>query len=301
MSELKLPMWNIGGGIKHYYNLYKMFVDTKRYYDTSHKLFDYVYDSFFGLRWNGGRTCFPRDTYPFSTVMSMVKNYNMLGVGFNWTFSNLLLQEEDLNDDYCNLALEQTHSPMNGVILTSDILRDHIRTHYPKFRIIYSVCNGLNNLDAYKKALDENDIVVLHPDFNHNMDFLDKLPEKHRVEIMVNDICSFGCPFRQAHYIKLSQHILEQSKNPIINFPDELDYSPNKPGCMATQAGYDKDERNRITFSDIDNLLDMGFKHFKIIGREHEWDHFWERDLRPNLDQYFNRRMIKNAGLNLHI
>lgn len=298
---MNFPMWNIGGGIKHSFNLQQKFVEHKRYLDTNHKLFNYVYDSIFGLRWNGGRICDPRDSLPFSELIGTVKTYNKMGVGFNWSFSNLLLTEKDLEDDYCNLALQETNNRMNGVILTSPLLRNHIRKNYSKLRIIYSVCNGLSTLDEYKAALDENDIVVLHPDFNHDYKFLEKLPEPHRFEVMVNDLCSFGCPFREVHYKELSTYSLYQANNPIVNMPQELDISPDKAGCMAVQAGYVKDGRNKLTLYDVDNMIEMGFRHFKLIGREHEWDYYWENDLRPHLEQNFLRKIIRETELNHHI
>ena len=298
---MDFPMWNIGGGIKHCINLQNKFIEHKQFLDTNHKLFNYVYDSIFGLRWNGGRVCDPRNTLPMSELILAIKKYNQLGVGFNWSFTNLLLKEEDLNDDYCNLVLEQTNSHLNGVILTSDILRNHIQKNYPHMRIIYSVCNGLKTIDQYKEALDKNDIVVLHPDFNHDYEFLDKLPEKHRIEVMVNDLCSYGCPFRKIHYEELSAYSLAQSTNPIIHTPQELDYSPDHSGCMAIKAGYNKDGRNKLTLYDVDNLVDMGFVHFKLIGREHEWEYYWKEDLEPHLEKNFLRKIIREVNLNHHI
>ena len=295
-----LPIWNIGGGIKHRDNLIREFRIHKEYLDTNHKLFNYVYDSIFGLKWNGGRICLPQDSMPFEEMIELIKEYNRLGIGFNWSFSNLLIKEEDLKDPYCNLALEATNNSLNGVILTSSLLRDYIRKQYSNMRIIYSVCNGLKEIEDYNKALDNNDIVVLHPDFNHNYSFLDKLKEKDRIEIMVNDMCSFGCPYRKEHYLELSRIAFLQSVNPIINTREEID-SSRTGGCIAVQAGYVKDGRNRINFSDIDNMLAMGFKHFKLIGREHNWDYYYNNDLEPNLKQYFLRRLVKNSNLECHI
>lgn len=298
---MNTPVWNIGGGIKHSKNLIDNFINQKQYLDTTHKYFNYVYDSIFGLKWNGGRVCSPKDSIPLTSLISLIKQYNDLGVGFNWSFTNLLLTKEDINDEYCNLLLEATNDSLNGVILTSSILKEHIKKNYPKLRIIYSVCNGLKSIDEYKKALDENDLVVLHPDFNHNHSFLEQLPDKKRIEVMVNDICSFGCPYRYEHYKQLSEYILHQSTNPIIHFPEELDMSSDlKRGCKAIRVGYSKDERNRLTFYDIDMLQEMGFHHFKIIGREHEWKDY-NQELNKYLNQYFLRNCIKEVKLNHHI
>ena len=294
-----LPLWNIGGGVKHRDKLIPYFRDTKVFYDTNHKLFNYVYDSIFGLKWNGGRVCLPSDFMAIPNLIELVGEYNRLGVGFNWSFTNTLITEEDLKDDYCNLLLEATHDSLNGVIIVSEILANYIREKYPKFRIIYSVCNGLKTIEQYTDAVEKYDIVVLHPDFNHDYKFLDKLPKKEKIEVMVNDICSFGCPYRAQHYNQLSLCAKVQSTNPIIHDMIDLDYG--KYNCMAVANGYTKDQRNRLTFADIEHMLDMGFEHFKLIGREHEWDYYKETDLRPNLEQFWLRKVLKEVNQHLHI
>lgn len=300
---IKTPIWNIGGGIRHGQNLINYFIDQKQFYDTTHKLFNYVYDSIFGLKWNGGRVCMPEHTKTLKDLFAEISTYNDLGVGFNWSFTNLLLTPEDLNDEYCNLVLEATNNSLNGVILTSDILREHVRKNYSNMRIIYSVCNGLKTIDQYKKALDENDIVVLHPDFNHNYPFLTELADvdgANRMEIMVNDVCSFGCPFREQHYKNLSIYNKVQSTCPIIHDKTELDYGSGL-GCLAVRNGYNKDHRNKLSFTDLDYMLDLGFQHFKLIGREHEWQYYYDVDLRPNLEQYWARKLVQECGQHLHI
>lgn len=296
---MNLPNYTLGGGIKHYKNLIAYYKDTKQFYDTSHKLFNSVYDSIFGLKWNGGRVCSPADTLPLPDLFEVIKSYNELGIGFNWSFTNTLLTEEDLKDPYCNLVLEATNNCQNGVILVSPLLREHIKKNFPKMKIIFSVCNGLKTLDEYKKEIDNNDLVVLHPDFNHDYNFLEQLPQKEKIEVMVNDICAFGCPFRKKHYDFLSLCAKVQSTNPIIHDPVELDYG--KGQCDATKNGYIKDERNRLTQNDIEYMLNMGFKVFKIIGREHNWDYYYKKDLRPNLEQFWLRKVIRESEMNLHI
>lgn len=297
---MNTPLWTIGGGIKHFFNLRDFFIDKKRYYDTTYKFFDSVYDSIFGLRWNGGRICDPRDTVPLTVLFKEIEEYNELNIGFNWSFTNLLITEEDLKNEYCNIVLEATQNSRNGVILTSPLLRDYIKKEFPKFKIIFSVCNGLKTIDEYKRALDENDLVVLHPDFNHDYKFLDSLPEKNRIEVMANDVCSYGCPYRKAHYLTLSELAKIQSINPILHDEEDLDRSSSK-SCMAVQNGYDKDMRNVLSFEDLDNLLSMGFKHFKIIGREHEWDNYYNNFLDKNIHQYWVRCMVKETNQHHHI
>lgn len=294
--------WNVGGGIKHFKELDKFNEDCKIFYDTKHNFFNAVYDSIFGMKWNGGRVCNPKDFVSLAEWIKIIERYNEQNIGFNFSFSNVLLTEEDLSDEYCNLMLQVgNNKKINGVILTSDLLAEYIRNNYPNLKIIYSVCNGLNNLEDYNKATNNNlyDIVVLHPDFNHDFNFLSNLENKNKIEIMVNDNCAYGCPYRAEHYKWLSQCAKQQATNPIIHYENELDRDI-KP-CYAVLNGYIKDGRNRVSFYDLDNYINMGFQRFKLIGREFSWEEFKERDLIPNLEQYWIRKIIKEQKEHKHI
>lgn len=295
--------WNIGGGIKHSKQLIDFNNYLKQYYDVPYNFFNSVYDSIFGMLWNGGRICQPQDTITLEEWIELIYNYNFSNIGFNFSFSNRLLQPEHLDDKYCNLMLSAANEKkgkMNGVILTSEILAEHVRENYPNLKIIYSVCNGLNKVEDYNQKCEKYDIVVLHPDFNHNLDFLSQLIYKDKIEIMVNDICSFGCPYRAKHYDWLSQCALVQAHNPIIHNLSELD-KYRVGGCEAIQNGYQKDNRNKLSFYDLDILSSMGFSKFKLIGREHEWEDFKKIDLIPYLDQYRIRKIIQDNNLHRHI
>ena len=301
-----MALWNVGGGIKHYKHLVAMNDNAKQLYDTPHNFFNSVFDSTFGLRWNGGRICHPHDSVTIEDFMHIIMSYNEQGIGFNFTFSNRLLTEEDMKDEYCNLLCEAAASSgskkQNGVITASPILRNYIRKTYPELKIIWSVCNGINKLDAYNTETNNplNDIVVLHPDYNHDYKFLQQLENKDRLEVMVNDLCAFGCPYRAKHYDQLSQFALLQSTNPIIHRAIELDMG-RPQDCEAVAHGMVKDGRNKLSFSDLDLMEDMGFVHFNLIGREHDWDYYYKTDLFPNLEQRWIQNIIKTQNLNHHI
>lgn len=294
--------WNVGGGIKHFHFLNEFNEEKKRFYDTTHNFFNAVYDSIFGMKWNGGRICSPADFVTLTDWINIIERYNEQNIGFNFSFSNVLLEEKDLEDEYGNLMLQTGNtSKLNGVILTSNLLAKYIRENYPNLKIIYSVCNGLNTLEKYNDATENSlyDIVVLHPDFNHDFNFLSNLENKNKIEIMVNDNCAYGCPYRAEHYKWLSICAKQQSSNPIIHDLTELDrnYKP----CEAVINGYIKDGRNRVSFSDLDNYIDMGFKRFKLIGREFSWEEFKQTDIIPNLEQYWIRKIIQETGNHKHI
>ena len=86
-----------------------------------------IYDSYPGTVWNGGR---PTSTKPRDTFDDFVHNVEVLnrnGIGFNFTFSNLLIEEKHLDDERGNHLLERFHNGQNGVIVGSDVLVEYIR------------------------------------------------------------------------------------------------------------------------------------------------------------------------------
>ena len=305
---MKRPLITIGGGVKFFDRLKEFNVNFKNFGDVAYNAFDSVYDSIFGLRWNGGRICEPKDTVDVATLLLMIKVYNKMGIKYNFSFTNLLLEEEDLDDGYCNLLLEEISGPdyaNNGVIVASEMLKKYIKNTYPSLKITHSVCNGTSTLKDYNNATNDpdNDIVVLHPDFNHDLKFLSQLENKEKYEIIINDYCAFGCPYRREHYNLLSKYALLQSRDPIIHRIEELDitrHSSPYSECIAVRNGFNKDGRNVLTFEDIDNLLDIGFRYFKLTGREYDWNEFGPV-VNKYCFKYWVRTLVKEAKQNTHI
>lgn len=302
------PNWTVGGGIKHSEGLLALNKKHKTYYDTPINAFSTVYDSIFGLKWNGGRICNPKDFCDLQNLCLLITAYNDMGVGFNFSFTNLLLKEKDLEDKACNELLQYANrNKLNGVIVASPLLKEYIAKTYPNLKLTWSVTTGLNKIELYNEACSDPALshVVLHPDFNHDYEFLSKLIHPEKIEIMANDKCVFGCPFRRKHYLYLSELTLKQSQNPLINNATELDCNPNpaeKQGsCMAVRFGFERDGRNVLSFEDIDQLTKMGFSNFKIIGREYTWEGFAKEELDKYLGQYWLRTLVKEAGQGIHI
>lgn len=310
---MNLPLWTVSGGVKHFEKISTSNRKFREYYDTPRNLFNSTYDSIFGLKWNGGRVCNPHDTMDLASLKDCVNEYNKQGIGFNFSFTNICLKEQDLDDLACNFVLENiiaTHH-LNGVICASKMLRDYIKTNYPRVRIIWSVINGLKTAEEYNEACEDeqNYLVVLHPDFNHNLKFLDKLTHPEKIEVMANDACVFGCPYRRLHYTMLSEYAIQQATNPIIPSLKELDGTKSSlykteygTGCIAALNGYVRDNRNILSFSDIDAMLDRGFQHFKLIGgREYDWKTFETKWFENYLKRYPARKCFAECGMGNHI
>ena len=120
-----------------------------------------------------------------------------------------------------------------GVIVSSPLLRDHIRAHYPHLEVHASVIltafTEERDLAYYEGLARDYDRYVLHPDDNFRLDLLAQLP-KDKAEIIVNEPCGFHCPRRKEHYlsITLDQAALIEERGELTDFLDRCPYVPNK-------------------------------------------------------------------------
>ena len=138
-----------------------------------------IYDSYPGTPWNGGRPTATSARYTFDDFVQGVEMLNRHGIGFNFTFSNLLLEEKHLDDERGNYLLERFHTGQNGVIAGSEVLAKYIRKRFPKYRLINTLTHYHRDPDYYRRARDFYDIFVLPPALNHRLDFIEELgPER---------------------------------------------------------------------------------------------------------------------------
>ena len=71
---------------------------------------------------------------------------------------------------------------------------------------LYQGVQGLmkkGKIDVYKKLAEEYDEVMVHPDDVLNYDLLEKIEDKERHILLVNEYCIRNCPLRAFHYLSL--------------------------------------------------------------------------------------------------
>jgi hypothetical protein len=236
-----------------------------------------MYDSYPGTRWNGGRPTSTEAEYALEAFTHQVERLNNHDIGFNFTFSNLLLEKEHLDDQLGNHLLERFHNGRNGVIAGSDVLARYIRKTFPKYRLIHTLTHYRMDLDYLKRALDLYDILVLPPALNHRFDWIEELGPD-RVEILVNETCHRNCPFSRDHYTKISQYNLSLGKNPYLEEKVrqycEKHHSQRLWPMSAEELGK-KLVGTSMTPAEVGTLVELGVSRFKLsartwIGRIHQ-------------------------------
>ena len=275
-SENRIAYYHLPG-LFEFYDLYKAFLPLFR----GHR--EYFYDwceigSIYGAPadcpWGGGRVGFGDE--PAVNVRALMREY---GISARLTFSNSLLKEEHLSDRRCNrlCALfangdgEKTDRVLNnhdivenGIIITSDLLMDHIKSKYPGFYFVSSTTKVLTEFGQFEEELKRGEFRYVVPDFRLNKEFdhLFALPDalKQKVEFLCNECCNFNCMQRGKCYENVSRKSLGE---------DCADHV-----CPSAQAGrgyrFSEAMQNPgfIGVDDIRNTyLPNGFSQFKIEGR----------------------------------
>lgn len=229
--------------------------------------------SFFGTfpysLWNGGRLI-GDDQCDSGFVKAVVKNVNAKGIPIRYTFTNPLLEEEDIHDPFCNFCMQVGDNGMNEVMIMSPILEKYIRETYPSYKHNSSTCKEIKDVDVLNKELEgDYKYVVLDYNLNNRWDILEKVEQKERLEVLVNTLCIPNCPRRGEHYKNVGRNQKIMLKNRTLPADKKLpietwhcEYGDHN--CLHTIMDYP----TFISVEDIWNkYVPNGINNFKIEGR----------------------------------
>ena len=252
-------------GLFEFYRLYEVFLPlfrSRREYFYDWCEIGSVYGAPAGCLWGGGRVGSGEERP--EDVAALMREY---GISARLTFSNSLLREEHLSDTRCNALcalFEHSGTAENGVIISSDLLLNYLRKHYPGVYFVSSTTKVLREFPQLREELEREEFRYVVPDFRLNKAFdrLDTLPEelKRKTEFLCNECCWFDCPDRKACYENVSLKNLGEDREDHVcvspwaergyRFSDAM----MNPGFIGTE-------------DILKTYLPKGFSHFKIEGR----------------------------------
>lgn len=252
MINYTLPDFTVGLGL----NLFFIRLARQRpAYFLPDVRIDSVYGCFPDCILNGGRTFIQRRYTPArmeETFALLAEN----GVRPRLTFTNMLARVDHLKDPYVEAMLQVASRFGGEVIAYSDEVGAYIQQHYG-LKLVLSTTRALKDAQAYKEAVERYDWVVLN--YNHHKDyaFIDALPAKERLEVMVNEFCVKDCPHRLDHYLHNSQDQMNGQMRPFE--------------CVAHKADFFAHEAGHPVLFTTDEVRalhdDHGIRYFKIVGR----------------------------------
>lgn len=213
-----------------------------------------LYGSFPNALWNGGRCEF--GDMEFSKCQDIVEHVNSLGIAIRYTFTNNLIKKEHLSDEYCNRLMSICDNGMNEVLVNSPILEQYLRLNYPRFKYILSTTSLTRGSNSINDACLRYDLVVADYRDVQDRQFLQDIIMRNKVEILLNESCLYECKYRKDHYTEISRAQLLSS---IGTEPEKNcryhDSSKFREAYISTDKLYNE-------------LVPLGFKNFKIRGRE---------------------------------
>lgn len=222
-----------------------------------------VYGSFNNIIWNGGRVRTGKNV-SINEMNQMLRQLNDAGVAVRYTYTNSELEEKHLSDTLANLTMELANNGKNEVLVNSPILEKYLRKNYPNFRYILSTTACERDVDKINAATKKYDLVVIDYRDNKNFGFLSKIKNKDKIEFLIDEKCPSSCKYRKIEYEQIS-------KINCLKIPEKEKEFPCARQNVNTIGFYDGLKTNQdtnLTFDEVyGKYYDMGFRHFKLEGR----------------------------------
>lgn len=228
------------------------------------------YGCFPPAAWNGGRTAVGavrKEHIPLT-----ISAYNQREVPIRYTFTNPCVTAKDLADPFCNYIAKAAENGFNEAIVNVPVLEEYIRDKYAGYPLISSTVKQLEKPDQVREELKKDyKLVVLDYNFNNRFDILEQLPEKDRIEILINPYCSPACKRRGEHYRFLGKLQLAHAaraygdKSPkTMEMLEKTFACPNMDMSFYDTVGYCTHISAEAVY---EKYVPMGYTNFKIEGR----------------------------------
>lgn len=136
----------------------------------------------------------------------------------------------------------------NSVIVTNDNLAEWIRNDFTNYKIESSVIKNINNIEELEYYSDKYDEIVLHGQWNSNIEKLNTIRCKNKIRLFTSMGCSYNCPS------KLCYKNVSQINSGIIS----------TVGIQCTKDFISRKELGAVKFN-VNDLILNGFSKFKVL------------------------------------
>lgn len=249
---------------------------------------DFKIDSVYGCPrsciWNGNREFQNMSQCSIEEVENIIQAYQDFGVTFRLTFTNFMLEEKHLGDEYGNAIAYVVEKHKGMAIVSTPMMYDFIREKYPGLDVSWSTTTDFGNTAEERVAkineLSRERVVVVPYDMN-NKPILMQLQHPENIEVLVNETCIDDCPRRREHWKKcclMNMGILEGKQSCLMRQYRGTDRW--KMHSMVNRKGLSKYvERgiNRFKFSGRTELGQTYFAYTRyLVKQEHQRDFYSE-------------------------
>ncbi len=261
--------------------------------------------------WAGGRISNLKIS-SYSLLEKVLQRIVEYGTTPAFTFTNISLKKEQLDDKYCNDLLKIIEAIDAEVIVASEILYNHIRQTHPNIKICCSLLQT-NYVDIKDKdeaehinnLIDKYDRVVIRPEFvKYKSEDFSRIKDISKIEVLVNQHCAVNC---ESSIIDFK--LMELFNKGILTLKQQsLASSKVCPRNTRKNA-----EGTELTHEEIQRCLDAGITNLKFQGRTYSFsavlddlcEYFFSPDvdrkeLKMEIDKYMAETLQNSVDLQLY-
>ncbi|BBG24856.1 peptidase U32 family protein [Sulfuracidifex tepidarius] len=194
------------------------------------------------------------------------------GIRFLYTMNTATLGGEEYSGKFMSKVMKEVDSLseiVDGFIVALPILISYIRREFPDKEISVSSYSRVYNVrEAEEYYMMGVDTVIAHEDVNRNFRTLKEMRKFIDVEVITNNSCLWGCPYRRTHDVISSITSREdQDRKVWFEYPILM---------CATDVRNDLNNLIRMRWirpEDLHFYEEIGIDRFKIAGRNKstEW------------------------------
>lgn len=131
------------------------------------------------------------------------------GIKFLYTMNSATLNGKEYSQKFMDEVKKEIEKLVNlgvdGFIVALPLLIHLIKDEYPNIEVSVSSFSRVYNIREFEEYVNIGaDTIILHEDDNRNFELLNALSKfinKVDIELIVNNSCLWGCPYRRAHDI----------------------------------------------------------------------------------------------------
>ncbi|MBR4223459.1 MAG: hypothetical protein IKR73_01470 [Oscillospiraceae bacterium] len=225
-----------------------------------------VYGAFPNMLWNGGR--YIHGKMDPRVLQGMIEQFNKRGIALRFTLTNPMLTKEHLSDPFCNAVLKAANNGLNEAIVFSPLLEEHLRENFPGMKLTSSTCKQIEDVEELKAELMKDySLVVLDYNFNNRFDVIEQLPNREKIELLIDPCCDPHCKRRGEHYRSIGRSHIKLNRS-LKQKGELIDAEPFECPCMLKNLYQTTSSPLHITPEAVyGRYTELGVRNFKIEGR----------------------------------
>ncbi len=242
--------------------------------------------------------------------IKLLDTYTKEGIGLTLVFDNPFIRPEHLQDPYALFLVAElvrrNAAHQHAVCVANDQLAELLRRQFPALpiychvnRLLAEPASTRRDAAFYSLLGRRYNRICLHPEDAVNPAVFTTLAEPGRMDVIINDPCLRGCPFRQQH-VQILADYRREPYNPTHS--QRRVALLNQAACLRIDSsGPQQKKAGNLTKAECRALYAAGFRSFVIQSQQfaNEMTLMWDisQCLFASSPELSNKVALINASL----